>query len=143
LAEVAEALAEAARAYAEFRRSGRMTRRTAAAALRLGILEGIARSGRFPDEPIADLVSEEADADELLALLACVPWSELIAFDDAPVYLNPSLPAQFLVGAADADIVCPAHITELKVATDESDSVRWLHQLVSGPASIHWRWRKS
>ncbi len=98
----------------------------AAHAIRLAKLDDIVRSPRF-DSTFEDAAAE--DVEDLLALLALVPFSELL--HDKTLLLNPDFPeASHFVGGADADLIAGDMLVDFKTTKSRRVEANYLDELL-------------
>jgi hypothetical protein len=100
----------------------------AAHALRLAGLDLVFRVGIF-DTRFAE--AGPSDVEDLLAMLAVVPFETLLPGERRRVLLNPTFgAASFLVGGADADLIAGDLLLDLKTSKDPRIRAEHLDQLL-------------
>jgi hypothetical protein len=110
----------------KLRRPNRATQADLAAhAIRLAYLDVVIRAGRLdPSFEVAD----PADVEDLLALLAVVPFADLL--HDKILHLNPTFgEASELVGGADTDLISGAMLVDFKTTKKNQIQPDHLDQL--------------
>ncbi|WP_437713003.1 hypothetical protein WMF45_44970 [Sorangium sp. So ce448] len=107
--------------------------RLAEHALRLARLDPIYRVGYIGDELFAENSPQQID--ELLDLLACVPFDGLIGTE---ILLNPTFGRySSLVGGADADLVIDHRLIDIKVTAEPNVEREMVRQLIVYLILVH------
>jgi hypothetical protein len=114
-------------AYTKMKKPDRVAQADLAGhAIRLAKLENFYRSGQF-DRTFEN--ADPEDVEELIDLLAVVPWDELV--HDKILLLNPTFgESSSLVGGADADLIAGNTLIDLKTTKKDRIEVVYLDQLL-------------